>query len=443
MTNPRKNYQEAQATLQQAVDRGNITVADADRIRRLCNAFDPDKPDVPLPSEGEYTNDTSFKKATTLRYWMQHLKRVAERLQYEPYETLLTEATAADINDLMADFQMGSHPDIKPGGLANNTIRNAQCCVRRFYRYHTDLAVDADEISLISGDETHLDGQDMLTEEEISRIREAADHPRDLAIFDLLLYTGQRNTAIRSLRINDVNLEKGIYRLNTDADGLKGAHENGVKRPLLGAVGALRDWLQRHPFPNNSDAFLITPKPGYSDPSPDRMVSTNTLQYALKNLKEEADIDKPMNPHSLRHNFVTIAKRVYRMDGSTVKYLIGHPPDSQVMETTYAHLSDEDNLRAAEAAAGIREPQNNSILTPDTCHCGNSLPDDAKACSQCGTVYTPDAQYAKAIIEPALQQALADAELIKQAQYREEVNGLDDLLEIPMVRQALIERLRE
>ena len=443
MTTPRENYREAQGTLQGGVERGEVSASDADLIRELCNAFDPENMTVSLPSTGEYANDTKPKKANTLLYWMQHLKRVSERLQYDPYNTSLSDASAQDINQLMTDLRTGRHPDVKDGGLANNTIRNEQGCVRRFYRYHTDLGIDPNDITLISGDKTHVDDRDMLTKEEITNIRDAADHPRDLAIFDLLLYTGQRNTAIRSLRLKDVDLDEGVYYLNTDSDGLKGADENGTKRPLLGAVGSIREWLRYHPFPDNPDAYLITPKPRYSNPEPDSMVSRNTMQYALKNLKEEAGIDKPLNPHAVRHNFVTIAKREYKMDDATVKHLIGHAPDSDVMETTYSHLSDEDHIRAAEEAAGIREPDDKSSLSPDICHCGEPLGPDAKACPRCGTVYTPDAKAATDTIESDLKEALAEAGMAGDTQAIEDISSVDDLLDMPAVKKALVEKLQE
>lgn len=427
MTNPRKNYREAQGTLQRAVDSGDVAEKDANRIQQLCNAYDPENMTETLPSSGEYANDTKSKKPSTLHYWMQHLKRLAERIQYDSYDTTLSDATAADINQLMTDLRNGRHPDVKDSGLANNTIRNEQGCVRRFYRYHTDLGVDPDDITLISGDETHVDDRDMLTKDEIEEIRSNADHPRDLAIFDLLLYTGQRNTAIRSLRIKDINLDDGVYYLNTEAEGLKGADENGTKRPLLGAVGSVREWLRYHPFPDNPDAYLITPKPRYSNPQPDQMVSTNTLQYAMKKLKENAGIDKPMNPHSIRHNFVTIAKREYHMDDATVKHLIGHSPDSNVMESTYSHLSDEDHIRAAEEAAGIREPEDESTLSPDICHaCGEPLAPGAKACPRCGTVYTPDARSVKDQLESDVDERKERAEDLDRYKLLDKMERLVD-----------------
>ena len=118
------------------------------------------------------------------------------------------------VEEVKTDMRAGNHPAVKDGGLSNNSVRNYQAAVRRFYRYHTDLEVDAEDIVLVTGDDTHVDDRDMLTKDEIEAIRDAAEHPRDLAIFDLLLYTGQRNTAIRSLRIKNIDLDEGVYYVN-------------------------------------------------------------------------------------------------------------------------------------------------------------------------------------------------------------------------------------
>lgn len=422
MTDPRQKYREAKDGFRRAVERGDASQADADAAFELCAAYDEEDMNVPLPSNGDYAEDTTHKEPNTLRYWCVYLKRMAERMDVE-----LTEATADDINDLMTAMRKGDHPAVKDSGLANNSIRNYQGVARRFYRYHDDLGVDPEDITLVSGDDTHVDDRDMLTPDEIDRIRNAAEHPRDLAIFDLLLYTGQRNTAIRSLRIRDIDLDDGVYYLNGDADGLKGADETGKKRPLLGAVGSIREWLRYHPDPDNPDAYLITGKPRYSDVKPETMVSRNTLGYAMKQLKKKADIDKPMNPHNIRHNFVTICKREYGLSDATVKWLIGHRPDSQVMETTYAHLSDEDYIEAAEVGAGIRDPDaEDTSLSPDICHCGEPLPADAKACPRCGTVYTPDAQAVKEQADEDLWESKGEAE-------GDEEDAVD------AVRQALVD----
>lgn len=407
MTDPRQKLKEAKDGLQRAAEVGDVAEADADAILELAAAYDDQDMTVPLPSSGEYAEDTKHKEPNTLKYWTVYLKRVSERL-----DVPLTEASAEDVNGLMTAMRSGEHPAVKDDGLSNNSIRNYQGCVRRFYRYH-DFGPEPEDIIHIAGDETHVDDRDMLTPEEIDRIRNAADHPRDLAIFDLLLYTGQRNTAIRSLRIRDVDVQEGVYYLNDEAEGLKGADENGKKRPLLGAVGSVREWLRYHPAPDNPDAYLITGKPRYSDVDPEKMVSRNTINYALKGngtgegLKQKADIDKPLSAHKVRHNFVTIAKREHNLDDATIKRLIGHSPDSNVMETTYAHLSDEDYIRNAEVAFGLRSEDEKAegSLSPEVCSCGEPLPPSAKACPRCGTVYAPDAKAVEYAADDAREEA--------------------------------------
>lgn len=431
MTDPRQKYREAKESLSRAVERGDVSETDRAAILELTAAYDELDMSVSLPSQGDYAEDTKHKEANTLKYWCVYLKRIAERM-----DVPLTEATAEDINNLMTAMRKGDHADVKDRGLSNNSIRNYQGVARRFYRYH-DFGPDPEDIMMISGDDTHVDDRDMLTPDEIDRIRKSADHPRDLAIFDLLLYTGQRNTAIRSLRIRDIDLETGVYYLNGDAEGLKGADENGKKRPLLGAVGSIREWLRYHPDPNNPDAYLITQKPRYRKTDGTKMVSRNTLGYAMKKLKEKAKINKPLNPHNIRHNFVTIAKREYELTDATVKWLIGHRPDSQVMETTYAHLSDDDRIREAEVGAGIREPDDeNKSLSPDICHCGEPLPPDARACPRCGTVYAPDAQAVKQQADVDLWDAKSEAE-------GEEEAAVDELKRLLDENPGLLDKLTD
>jgi len=438
MTDYRQKFREAKDSIRKSADSGAITAEDRDRLLDWLAAYDTEDMTTPVPTNGEYATDTKPKEASTLKSWGVVGHRAAKRLR-DPYGLSLADATADDINRLMSDLRSGEHPDVKDGGLANNTIRNAQGYVRKFYRYHDDLGVDDDAITLIQGDETHIDERDMLTGDEIDAIRNAADDPRDLAIFDLLLYTGQRSTAIRSLRIKDIDLDNGVYYLNTDAEGLKGADKNGHKRPLLGAVGGVREWLRYHPDPDNPDAYLITTKPRYTQVDPESMVSRNTIRRATEQLGEKAGVDKPTNPHTIRHNFVTIAKREYGMDNDTVKHLIGHAPDSQVMETTYAHLTDEDYIEDAEVAVGIREAEEGTSLSPDICHCGEPLPNDAKACQRCGTVFTPDAQAAQETIESDLRDHYSEA---GHKGDEDVLDGLDDaaeLLEDPQIRAALVE----
>jgi hypothetical protein len=205
----------------------------------------------------------------------------------------------------------------------------------------------------------------------------------------------------------------GVYYLNSEVDGLKHADKNGSKRPLLGARKAVREWLKFHPT-KDPDDYLITCLPSSARGEPGDFLGQTTIRYILRKIADEAGVDKPPNPHNFRHAFVTMAKRDYDMDNDTIKYLIGHKADSQVMETTYSHLTADDHIEKAEIASGEREPTDSSPLTPPTCDvCDETLKPGAKACPDCGTVYTPDARDAQREVQQDIgaARALSDGEI--------------------------------
>jgi hypothetical protein len=231
----------------------------------------------------------------------------------------------------------------------------------------------------------------------------------------LLLYTGQRIRAIQTLRIKDVDLDSGEYRLNTDADGLKGADIVGKRRPLLGAENAVRDWLDKHPT-GQPDDYLITALPmanrGGGSGGDGDYLSSAAIHRRLNKIVDSAGVDKPANAHNFRHYFVTLAVREFDLDPATIKHLIGHRKDSVVMETTYQHLTDDDHIRAArEGTDAGREPEpKDGGLTPETCPvCNEPLAKAAKACSRCGQVFTPDARSAKETVEEAIHEGAKEA----------------------------------
>ena len=235
----------------------------------------------------------------------------------------------------------------------------------------------------------------MYSRAEIQQMRDAVSNTRDRCLLELLLNTGQRVRAIQTLRIKDVDVEEGVYYLNSDDLGLKGADKNGKKRPLLGAKRPVYDWLKDHPTGNPND-YLITCLPTANRGTPGAILSQSNIRIRLKIIAENAEVNKPPNPHNFRHYFVTTCKRDYGLDEATIKHLIGHGPDSTIMESTYQHLTDDDHIKTAEVVAGLREPNRESPLTPAVCPtCSESLESTWRSCPACGTPFTPDAQAVK------------------------------------------------
>jgi integrase len=336
--------------------------------------------------------------------------------------------------------------------LSKQTVRQRQAAAIKFYRFH-DTRIDPDKISLQKLDkDTSVDERDMFTKEEIQDLRDACDNTRDRCLLELLIYTGQRIRAIQTLRIKDIDLENGVYYLNTDELGLKGAEKAGKKRPILGAETAVRDWLENHPT-GRPDDYLITPLPSATNKTgKGDYLSLPSIRNRLWTIAERANVydketenGKPPNPHNFRHYFVTVCYREYDMDPSTIKFLIGHAQDSTVMESTYQHLTDEDHINAARQAtdAGRQPEEEESSLTPETCPtCREPLPPQAKACSRCGQVFTPDARSVEEQIEQQVKDSYREADP-SDTDTLDKVDKLDELLDDPEVKAALLEKLDE
>ena len=377
---PHSEHDSRIKTLKTAEENGEVSTADADAIRAFDAAYHPkdlreNPPDV-----------DSTLGIGTLNAYLGRLTELARSIT-------LTEADADDVNGFLTDAL---------DDLEASTVAGYSVVLRSFYGFH-DFGPASDAIASIdTSTGSTFDPDDVLTREEINDMLDAADNPRDRVLFALLVYTGMRNAALRFLRVGDVDPQaekSGTWKVPEapdDAGGLKGLGNNGTTRPLLAAQKPVRDWLKYHPASDDPDAFLITGRPQYGKADPENPVAGSTVRRALDRLVENADNPalerKPTHPHMMRHTFVTVCKRDYDMQSETVKRLIGHVPGSRVMETTYAHLDDDDYIRNAEVAAGMRDPdEDESPLTPVACpECGEPLPPDARAC-HCGQLFGPDA----------------------------------------------------
>lgn len=373
-----------------------ITEPEREHILEFIAANNPRRNTYQMP-------DGATKSDSTLARYCNAIRIVASDLESD-----LTDTTPDEINRLMDDYMMGEVGN----GISSSTARNRQGPMRRFYLYHDDLGVDRDDIIMVDQQESTIDERDLFNGDEIQALRDEAKRrgSRDSALIDLLIYTGQRRSAILNLRLKDVRPDEGIFYLNEDDGDLKGAQG---KRPLLGARKSVREWKRQHPTGDPED-YLITHKHSQTNREGTivgEKLDASTVYRQLKRIGDAAGVEKPVNAHNFRHVFVTIARRDYNMDMDTIRHLIGHAPDSRVMETTYAHLTDEDYIRDAEIATGIREPEDDSPLTPATCdNCAEPLDKEWESCPYCGYVYTPDAYQTKEDIDDDMFEGMREAD---------------------------------
>lgn len=208
-------------------------------------------------------------------------------------------------------------------------------------------------------------------------MRGAIQNPGERCLFELLAYTGQRIRVIQPLRIQDIDLENSMFNINEPPDAFE---DTSGKRPLLGAEAYVRSWLDYHPAGGRED-YLITPQVT-GDGKSGRMLTQESIRYHLRKIADKAAVEKDVYPHIIQHYFTTIAKREYGLDNFYIRHLRGDALGSNVMETTYRHLSNEDVPERATARFEGSEPEPKQSLSPETCPTRWKILDPgAKACA--------------------------------------------------------------
>ncbi|MFB6359988.1 MAG: tyrosine-type recombinase/integrase [Halobacteriales archaeon] len=376
---------------------GLITTPDYERIDR----FVKDRDDIKVSTLAEY------------------LKRT--RLTARRADIALTEMDHADLQDVFFAFEHGDHPDIKDDGLKPNTMRNYRKALRIFFAY---LDRDWwDEITVGAPVKTRISEDDVLNPEEIEALRQASTRPRETALVEFLADTGARLSMVGSLRIADVHLEgdRAYYTPNPNASGLKGAPQQPY--PIIDSKAALRTYIRHsHPQPDNPEAAVFHKVQGYTE-GESGAITPQHLSRLLKELAEEADIDKPVNPHSFRHAAIS---RMYRegYEKQEIQHRVAWNLDTDMWER-YVHLTAEDMNEQIYAAAGVIEESEAAERRRERCgNCREVVPQYASYCPTCGEPATAETRELTTEAESAVVEDLAGAEDALNRQVLKKVHDL-------------------
>jgi len=360
-------------------------------VRAAVDRLDERHEDGRIPTEDwERIHDLLAIEAgelalNTLENRANSLCKVSERS-----DTPLSEHDLNSLRRLLARFKSGAHPDVKDDGIG---LSNYQKALRKFYRLHDDLAIE-DEMAI---DIDHSEGkdlqpEDLLFRDDVDDILQQNRDLRDRALFALMLATGQRNDAVRTLRIKHVEADGRTMevRLNETEGALKGA--SGTV-PLLWAKHYVREWYEHHPFRDDPEAALFPPAQG-AVAEDDRRdpINQDSTTKAIKRMADRAGVEKPrygVTPHILRASAITrmAAKGVSEQ---RIKQIAGWSRDSSQFATYVALADDVNNDRAREElgyATSEREQPAIGRPTLETCPntgCGDPIPEGRDVCPTCG-----------------------------------------------------------
>ena len=214
--------------------------------------------------------------------------------------------------------------------LANNTINSRVGALRFFYIKTLRQSWNIEETPYPKK-QIHL--PIILSQEEVTRVIDAADTPFHRTILMTLYGTGVRRAELTHLKITDIDSQRMVIHVQ----GGKGRKDRDIMlSPNL--LTELREHYRR--LRRKPKTWLF---PGGKWHTADEPIDSKVAWQACREAARRADIKKPFHPHTLRHCFATHLLEA-GTDIRTIQMLLGH---HDLRETTvYLHVSQQ-HLNAA------------------------------------------------------------------------------------------------
>ena len=234
---------------------------------------------------------------------------------------------------------------------------------------------------------------DILTKEEVLKLIDYADNPRDKCLIAMLYDTGARPGEIINLRIKDVKLNNSHGEIYVNG-------KTGMRRiPLVFSIPYLTKWLNSHPEKSNPEAKLfVKVKTGRGSEE----FTEAGLIGLVKRLAKKARINKRMYPYIFRHSRLTELANILREH--QLKAFAGWTAGSKMAEH-YVRLAGLDIDSSILEYYGLpsKKEEREQTLKPKICpRCQSLNEPNVIACDKCGMLL--DERYALSTI--GIQQEL-------------------------------------
>jgi integrase/recombinase XerD len=195
----------------------------------------------------------------------------------------------------------------------------------------------------------------VLSQEEVGRLIDAAETPFDRILLMTLYATGARRAEVAKLKISDIDSQRMVIHIQ-GGKGRKGRKDRDVMlSPTL--LDALRTYWRGLRYRPTYWLF-----PGGRGHISSRPIDDTALWVACQHAAERAGLDhKHIHPHTLRHCFATHLLEA-GADLRTIQMLLGH---TDLKHTSiYLHLSQRHlNATASPLDALARTTQERPRLS--------------------------------------------------------------------------------
>ncbi len=288
---------------------------------------------------------------------------------------VINDFTKDDVIQMLAKFESNHYSDW--------TRSDYRLTTKKFFQWlrNCEDGVYPHEVRWIKNlyPKSNLSPDQLLSEEEVKAMVDAADHPRDKALIFVLYDSGCRIGELLTLRIKDVETDTAGAVLNVTG-------KTGKRRVrLIQSVPLLSAWLAFHPFGKNPNACLwIRFESNRYTHAIDTPIRPSWTGDLIKKIAIRAGIKKRVYPHLFRHSRATYLARF--LPEPLLKKQEGWSKSSD-MTSTYVHLSDQDLDNAMKRIGGIKveEEEKKSVLNVVNCvRCRTQNSATSKFCSSCG-----------------------------------------------------------
>ena len=265
-------------------------------------------------------------RPSTLRYYRQQLTWF---LSYAEDSGLraVEQVSATTIRSYFTNMQAR--------GLSQASVQAASRAIRAFCNFLVaDELLARSPMQRVRTPKADLRKPDAYTQDEMKRIVEAADSPRDKAIVLCLLDTGCRASEFVAWNVGDVNVATGTVHVRHTKNRVERTVYLGTKtrRALLKHLATLPDRMPDTPLWQNTQTG-------------ERLLP-NGLRQLVSRIGRKAGVT-PCNPHKFRRTFATWCLR-NGMNVHDLKALMGHSGLEMLMR-----YMDNDTKSAHKAFGAV------------------------------------------------------------------------------------------
>lgn len=337
-----------------------------------------------------------LSKGRAIKY-IYHLKKLNEWLGKN-----FEDATREDIKKLVIKTEQSP--------FCGYTKIELLTCIKKLYKIIRNTDEYPPEVSWIKPSRKKMERiklpEELLTEEDIVKLINAANSIRDKAFVGLLYETGCRIGEILFVRIKHIQFDQ--YGAVILVSGKTGSR----RLRIISSVPYLTDWLNQHRDRNNPHAYLWICRGN-------NVMSYGRVRQILENIGKKAGIKKKLNPHNFRHSRATYLAN--HLTEAQMKEYFGWVRSSD-MAAVYVHLSGRDVDNAILKVHGIanNNDKEENKLNPKTCmRCDTVNQATNKFCSRCGMLLNSETMMK--IVETDMERKEADRildEMIKDEEFR-------------------------